>query len=71
MNVCYPLGELEQWLPHLNVSGQKTEWTMAMLQNLGDDPGSATYVRPSNDDVWAFMRQIAVWVKDPARKGTS
>ncbi len=66
-----PLGELEQWLPHLNVSGQKTEWTMAMLQNLGDDPGSATYVRHSNDDVWAFMRQIAVWVKDPARKGTS
>jgi hypothetical protein len=64
-------GELEKWLLHLNVPGNKTDWTIAMLKRLGDDPASSDYVKPSTDDVWDFLRGIIEWVKNPARKGTS
>lgn len=64
------LGELERWLPELNVPGQKTAWTVAMLQALGDDPNSPSYVRPASGDVWAFLRRVIAWVKNPARAGT-
>jgi ABC-type cobalamin/Fe3+-siderophores transport system ATPase subunit len=64
-------GELETWLRHLNVSGKKTDWTIAMLQRLGADPAAADYVNPAAGDVWDFLRSIIDWVKDPARKGTT
>lgn len=62
-------GELESWLPHLKVPSSKHEWTIKMLERLGDDPQSSDYVRPADGDVWGFMRAIARWVSDPARKG--
>lgn len=63
------IGELESWLADLNVSGKKTDWTIGMLERLGSDPSNATYIRPSSDDVWAFLRKIAAWIKDSNRKG--
>lgn len=62
-------GEIEHWLKHLGVPGKKTAWTIGMLERLGADPKQASYVAPSDDDVWDFMRSIVNWVKNPARKG--
>jgi hypothetical protein len=36
---------------------------------MGDDPNTTGYVHPGNDDVWAFIDLIGVWLKDPNRKG--
>lgn len=63
-------GELERWLASLNVPGKKTEWTIAMLDKMGSDPGDASYVKPTTEDVWDFVRSIVAWIKDPSRKGT-
>jgi hypothetical protein len=64
-------GELEDWLKHLNVTGKKTDWTVRMLQKLGSDPASAEYVRPTEGDVWTFLRKIVAWINDPSRHGTA
>ncbi|MET4173875.1 ABC-type cobalamin/Fe3+-siderophores transport system ATPase subunit [Bradyrhizobium sp. LA6.1] len=64
-------GELESWLRPLGVTSRKAEWTVEMLQKLGDDPGASEYVRPSNDDVWEFMQRIVAWVRNADRKGMS
>lgn len=63
------LGEVENWLPHLNVPGKKTDWTVAMLERLGSDTSDMSYVRPADDDVWAFLEKIVAWIKNSARKG--
>jgi hypothetical protein len=62
-------GELEAWLPSLQAVGQKTDWTVSALQKMGTDPSVSGYVRPSNNDVWSFMRAIVQWIKNPSRKG--
>ena len=64
-------GEMESWLRSLNIPGKKTDWTIAMLEALGSDPGSPTYVQPTSGDVWDFIRSIVAWVRNPARKGTN
>ncbi|MFX6023275.1 ATP-binding protein, partial [Acinetobacter baumannii] len=48
-------GEVENWLPNLTVPGKKTDWAVAMLERLGSDASASDYVRPSADDVWAFL----------------
>ncbi|MBU3564188.1 ATP-binding protein [Polynucleobacter sp. Latsch14-2] len=63
-------GELESWLPKLGIPGKKTDWTIAMLERLGSDPTSPSYVVPENDDVWEFVSGVMSWIKDSARKGT-
>jgi hypothetical protein len=63
-------GELEAWLPHLGITSKKSAWTVEMLNALGSDPNSPDYVRPTDGDVWGFMRRIARWVSDSQRKGT-
>ncbi|MCH4090606.1 ATP-dependent nuclease [Acetobacter sp.] len=62
-------GEVENWLPHLNVPGKKTDWTVAMLERLGSDTNDMSYIRPTEDDVWAFLEKIVAWIKNSARKG--
>lgn len=62
-------GEVEQWLPALEIPGKKTDWTIAMLERLGSDPSSEDYVRPADGDVWDFMRAIVAWISDSSRKG--
>ncbi|WP_140985031.1 ATP-dependent nuclease [Asticcacaulis tiandongensis] len=63
-------GELEDWLPNLNVPGKKTDWTIAMLERLGGDPVAEDYVKAGTDDVWAFIEKVVGWIKDAGRKGT-
>lgn len=62
-------GELENWLPELNVTGKKTDWTVATLDRLGSDPSDAEYVKPTESDVWAFMERVVNWIKNASRKG--
>lgn len=62
-------GEIESWLRHLNVPGKKADWTVAMLERLGDDSNKPEYVHPANDDVWGFMRQLVAWIRNSERKG--
>lgn len=64
-------GELENWLPSLNVNSRKDRWTVDMLNRLGSDPTESNYVLPSEGDVWEFIRKVVSWIKNPARKGTS
>jgi len=63
-------GELEHWLPNLGAIGKKTDWTISALGKMGSDPADDSYLRPSDDDVWAFMRNIANWISNPGRKGS-
>ena len=63
-------GEVENWLPELNVPGKKTDWAVSMLERLGSDATEVDYVKPSSDDVWAFLDKIVAWIKNPARNGT-
>jgi hypothetical protein len=62
-------GEIESWLRHLNVPGKKADWTVAMLERLGDDHIKPEYVHPADDDVWEFMRRIITWIRNSERKG--
>ncbi|WP_040593724.1 ATP-dependent nuclease [Mesorhizobium metallidurans] len=64
-------GELENWLPALEVAGKKTDWTVAMLERLGSDPADPNYVQPAHNDVWQFLESIVAWIRNPARKGTA
>lgn len=64
-----PGGELESWLRALGVSCPKSDWLEKMLVAMGGDPGDPAYVKPSGDDVWAFMRAIGAWLADANRKG--
>jgi ABC-type cobalamin/Fe3+-siderophores transport system ATPase subunit len=72
-------GELETWLPELGAVGKKTDWTISVLEIMGSDPTSSSYVKPTRrkpsmfspkENVWEFMRKIVKWIEDPSRKGT-
>ncbi len=65
------LGEVENWLPELKISGKKTDWTVDMLERLGSDPAHPEYVKPSAGDVWEFLQKIVDWIQNPSRKGLS
>lgn len=62
-------GELESWLPHLNCNRNKSVWLGEVFTALGSDPSLAAYVRPAQDDVWEFLRNIAAWVSNTGRLG--
>lgn len=64
-----PVGNLERWLPELNVVGEKSQWLSNVLTALGSDPGSARYVLPKAGDVWSFIEEIGHWIVNPHRKG--
>ncbi len=64
-----PGGELESWLPEMNIQGKKDEWVDNALHNMGSDPTESTYLKPATDDVWYFMKSISQWISNPARKG--
>ncbi len=64
-----PAGELECWLPELEVGGHGPEWLTAVFQKMGTDPLSAEYQRPEKGGVWRFMQAAARWIADPRRKG--
>ncbi|HSU13795.1 AAA family ATPase [Longimicrobium sp.] len=64
-----PTGELECWLPELEVGGHGPEWLTAVFQKMGTDPGSADYQRPGSGGVWRFVQRVAQWIANPRRKG--
>jgi energy-coupling factor transporter ATP-binding protein EcfA2 len=64
-----PAGELECWLPELEVGGHGPEWLTAVFQRMGTDPGAKDYQRPAAGGVWRFMQAVARWIADPLRKG--
>ena len=64
-----PTGELECWLPEMEVGGHGPEWLTAVFQKMGTDPTRDDYQRPGKGGVWAFMQRVARWIADPRRKG--
>lgn len=64
-------GELESWLKPLGTtSSHSPEWLIEIFEKLGEDPSSATYVKPSTGDIWDFIFKIKTWFSNPTRKGT-
>ncbi len=65
-----PVGELESWLPGLGLDGKgKSKWLPAVFNIIGvfeDDP---SYLKPSEGDVWDFLRGVSGWIADPTRRG--
>jgi hypothetical protein len=62
-------GELESWMKGLGATGHGPSWLIDIFERMGEDPSNADYVRPSADDVWAFVRDVRSWLVDSARKG--
>ena len=62
-------GELESWLPELEVSGHGPDWLLEVFQKMGEDPDRESYLRPRSDGVWAFLKQVKLWLSNPERKG--
>jgi hypothetical protein len=62
-------GELESWVKSLGASGHGPSWLISVFEKMGDDPEGGGYVKPSNDDVWAFLSRIKAWLVDSSRKG--
>ena len=64
-----PGGELESWLKQLGASGHGPSWLISIFEKMGEDPSAGNYLKPSGNDVWAFMQQLKNWLIDPNRKG--
>lgn len=64
-----PVGEVERWLPALGVSSHGPGWLIPMFEKMRSDPEDPSYTRPSDGDVWKFVRGIASWISDPLRHG--
>jgi len=62
-------GEVEHWLPSLNVKAHKSVWISEMFKKMGVSPTEPGYLTPSNDDVWMFMDRINKWMSNEDRKG--
>lgn len=64
-----PRGEVEAWLPNLNVSRSKQKWLHDIFGKMGTDPNDACYIKPEPGDVWDFVGGIANWLRDEHRQG--
>lgn len=64
-----PYGELESWLKNLGISGHGPNWLIGIFEAMGEDPSSNTYIKPKEDDVWAFITSIRNWFLNSMRKG--
>ncbi|HEX6038949.1 ATP-dependent nuclease [Longimicrobium sp.] len=64
-----PNGELECWLPELEVGGHGPEWLTQVFTKMGTDPSDAAYKKPTQSGVWRFIQNVARWIADPWRKG--
>lgn len=52
-------GQLENWLPHLDITVNKSDWLPAMFERMGPLEGG---LKPEEGDVWDFIRRIATWL---------
>lgn len=66
-----PYGEVEAWLPSLNVPRAKTTWLRRIFSAMGSDPTDAGYVTPAPADVWDFIGLLREWLSDVNRRGIS
>jgi len=64
-----PGGELESWLKDLGAASHGPSWLIDMFEKMGEDPDAAGYVKPTTDDVWAFIGLVKKWLIDPSHKG--
>lgn len=64
-----PGGELESWLKTLGATGHAPEWLINIFEKMKEDPDLPEYVKPADDDVWAFVGKIRAWMTNPNRKG--
>jgi hypothetical protein len=64
-----PGGELESWVQHLGIGGHGPSWLIGVFEKMGEDPASANYVRPNDEDVWAFLSKVKGWLIDANRRG--
>lgn len=64
-----PSGELESWLPELEVGGHGPDWLTGVFDRMGLDPQEEGYHRPGSNGVWRFMQRVAGWIADPRRRG--
>lgn len=64
-----PTGELECWLPELEVGGHGPEWLTQVFARMGTDPSDPHYQRPTGGGVWRFIQRVATWIAEPRRKG--
>lgn len=64
-----PYGELECWLPELEVGGHGPEWLTQIFSRMGTDPGEPGYQRPTGGGVWRFIQRVAGWIAEPRRLG--
>lgn len=53
------VGELENWLKHLGVPGETTNWLIGVFEKMGSDPKDPGYIQPAKEDVWDFIRGMA------------
>jgi len=64
-----PGGELESWVKSLGATGHGPSWLINVFEKMGEDQDSAAYLKPTADDVWAFISQVKAWLVDSNRKG--
>lgn len=64
-----PNGELETWLPELGLEGHGNQWIVNYYNHLRDLIEQGEELTPTNDDIWRFLDDIAVWIDDPNRNG--
>lgn len=64
-----PTGEVESWLAHLPINRGKATWLSSIFEVMGEDTSQASYVHPSEGDVWDFIGSVAQWVSNAERKG--
>lgn len=64
-----PSGEIESWMPELNVSGHGPGWLVRMFEKMGTNPADTGYVRPDSNGVWQFVERVGRWLRDENRRG--
>lgn len=62
-------GELESWLSDLGARGHSPKWLIDIFEIMGENPESPEYLKPSETDVWIFIKSIREWLLNPERKG--
>ncbi len=60
---------MESWLEHLGASGHGPSWLISIFEKMGEDPDAHDFVKPSGNDVWAFIQGMKGWLIDSNRKG--
>lgn len=66
-----PVGELEAWLPTLNIKDHGPKWLTKIFRKIGTSESDANYLKPANNDVWLFVKEISKWIENPSKKGVA